>query len=518
MSRPFYLTTAIYYANGAPHIGHAYEIIAADVVARFNRLIGKEVFFLTGTDEHGIKVQKTAKNKDTTPQAYVDEIAQIYKTEWAYLSITQSRFIRTTEADHYRVVERLWQQLVDQGDIYKAAYEGLYCPVREAFLTEREIKMLQDAGEDLSQFERVTEENYFFRLSKYKDQIKQFLEREEDFILPRFRRNEVLNQLEELSDISVSRSTKSVSWGIPVPNDPDQVIYVWIDALSNYLTGIGWPEDTAQVEKFWPPNVQVIGKDILRFHAIYWPAMLMAANIPLPKSLLVHGFITVSDTKISKSLGNVITPKDLVERFELPNVDPIRYYFMATTPFGQDGSYTDEDFKAKVNADLANNLGNLLNRTLNMTKKYFNGVVPAFSKDYESLILISELNPIREHYDNYRFNEAISEIMGFVDRANKHINEQEPWTLHKDGQLEKLGDVIFAILDCLRQVSILLYPVTPTLTKHIWSQLGFQVDLDQADWRWINGMLTPVGQQVQLGEPILPRLESEIVGSGGKKK
>ncbi|MEZ4574841.1 MAG: methionine--tRNA ligase [Vampirovibrionales bacterium] len=522
MSRPFYLTTAIYYANGAPHIGHAYEVIAADVIARFNRLIGKQVFFLTGTDEHGIKVQKTALAQGTSPKTYVDDIAAVYRQEWAYLNVTHDRFIRTTDPEHYELVTRWWNKLVEKGDIYKAQYTGTYCPIREAFLTDRELKLMQDTGEDMSKLEAVTEENYFFRLSNYKDRVREFIETHETFILPAYRRNEVLNQLEDLADISVSRSKKSVSWGIPVPGDDEQVIYVWIDALSNYLTGLDWGVDDAaakeRFEEYWPPNVQVIGKDIMRFHAIYWPAMLMVADLPLPEHLLVHGFITVADTKISKSLGNVITPKDLVDRFELPNVDPIRYYFLATTPFGQDGSYTDDDFKAKVNADLANNLGNLLNRTLNMTKKYFDGAVPSFSKDYQGLIDISELNPIREHYDNYRFSEAMQSIMGFVDRANKYINEKEPWTLHKEEKLEQLGDVIYAILDSLRQVAILLYPVCPSLTKDLWAQLGFDRDLDQADWRWINGMLTPVGQHTRLGEPVLPRLESEIVGTGGKKK
>ncbi len=517
MSRKFYVTTAIYYANAAPHIGHAYEVIGADVIARFQRLVGKDVFFLTGTDEHGIKVQKTAVKHNMTPQAYVDSVAEQFKETWAYLDIDYNRFIRTTEKDHYAVVEALWNKLLSQGDIYKATYTGLYCSGCETFTSPRDLTPDGLCPNHQTPPDPVEEENYFFRLSKYKDAIKDLLEKNPEWILPTFRRNEVLNQLDELEDISVSRATHSVTWGIPVPNDPGQVIYVWIDALSNYLTGIGYTQDETRFTQFWPADVHVIGKDILRFHAIYWPAMLMAAGIELPKSLLVHGFITVSETKISKSIGNVISPQDLAQRFELDTVDPIRYYMMASTGFGQDGSYTDEDFKNRINADLANNLGNLLNRTLNMLNKYCEGQIPQFDKEMVSLLDNETLSQIRSHYDTYQFPEALQLTMGLVDKANKLINDAEPWTLFKEGKLQELANVLYSVLEALRQAALLLSPVTPTLSQRIWDQLGCQGSLNKADFRWVFGMPLPVGQNTRLGSPILPRLESEIVGAGKKK-
>ncbi len=517
MSPKFYVTTAIYYANAAPHIGHAYEIIAADVIARFQRLVGKDVFFLTGTDEHGIKVEKTAAKHYVSPKEYVDTISEHFRNTWQFLNVDYSRFIRTTEPDHYDVVSALWRKLLAKGDIYKASYTGLYCAGCETFSNPRDLTPEGFCPNHLTPPEPVEEENYFFRLSNYKQAILDHMEANPDFILPAFRRTEILNQLEELEDISVSRSRRSVSWGIPVPDDPEQVIYVWIDALSNYITGIGWNKNEAEFQKYWPADVHVIGKDILRFHAIYWPAMLMAAEIPLPKSLLVHGFITVADTKISKSIGNVISAQDLVERFELNTVDPIRYYMMASTGIGQDGSYTDEEFKNRINADLANNLGNLLNRTLNMLNKYFDGQLPQPDKDVETLARQEELAAIREHYEQYRFNEAIQAMMELVDKANKFVNDKQPWTLHKEDRIQELGNVLYTVLETVRQVAIMLAPVTPMISQRIWEQLGCQGEVKKADWRWIQGKPLVGGQATALGEPILPRLESEIVGAGKKK-
>lgn len=513
----YYVTTAIYYANAAPHIGHAYEVIAADAIARFHKMTGKNVFFLTGTDEHGIKVEKTAARHGVSPQEYVNQIAQSFKETWAFLNIGYSRFIRTSEPDHHQTVGALWKLLLEQGDIYKASYTGLYCAGCETFTRQLDLTPEGLCPNHLTPPEPVEEENYFFRLTKYKQQIMDHIERNPDFIQPAFRRTEVLNQLEELEDISVSRAKRSVSWGIPVPDDPEQVIYVWIDALSNYLTGLGWPNHPQQFEQFWPANVHVIGKDILRFHAIYWPAMLMAAKLPLPKTVLVHGFITVSDTKISKSIGNVVTPEDLAKRFELPHVDPIRYYMLTSCVFGQDGSYTDEEFKNKINADLANNLGNLLNRTLNMLNKYFDGQIPRYGKEMITLLDGDTLNEIREHYSHFQFNEAVQKTMSLVDQANKYVNDQEPWTLHKEGNLEQLANVMYTVLEAVRQAALLLAPITPTISQNIWEQLGCMGNIEEADWRWIQGLPLPVGQKTHLGSPILPRLESEIVGAGKKK-
>jgi len=518
MSNKYYVTTAIYYTNAPPHIGHAYEIIAADVIARFHRLLGEDVFFLTGTDEHGIKVEKTAAKQGKSPQAFVDEISERFQTTWRdVLNVDYSRFVRTTEPDHYQVVQAMWNMLMEKGDIYKSSYTGLYCSGCETFCLPKDLTPEGLCPNHLTAPEPVEEENYFFRLSAYKTKLIDYYEAHPDFIQPLFRRNEVINQLDTLEDISVSRAKRSVGWGIPVPQDPDQVVYVWIDALSNYLTGIGWGKDSAVFEKFWPCDVHVIGKDILRFHAIYWPAMLMAAGLPLPETLLVHGFINVAETKISKSLGNVISPQDLMARFELENADPIRYYMMTSTGFGQDGNYTDDEFKNKVNADLANNLGNLLNRTLNMVIKYCDGEVLAVGAEKNNLLSGEDLAQIQTHYEGFRFNEAAQVIMEGVDRANKYVHASEPWTLHKEGKTTELERVLYNTLEALRQLSILLMPLVPTLSQQIWEQLGYTQRITQMRWADILDSPLPAGQKIQLGSPILPRLDSEIVGAGKKR-
>ncbi len=515
----FYLTTAIDYVNAAPHLGHAYEKIATDVMARFQRLMGKDVFFLTGTDEHGSKVEKTARSKGMEPKAYTDAMAEEFKKAWAYLNLSYDRFIRTTDPDHYALVEKLWRKLTAQGDIYKASYTGNYCTGCETFLTARD---LNDAGEctiHLSKPEAVEEENYFFKLTKYRDAIRAHIQQHPGFVQPDFRAQEVLTMLEDLEDISVSRSVHAVSWGIPVPDDPDQRIYVWIDALSNYITGVGCWKDETLFNKFWPADYHVIGKDILRFHAIYWPAMLMAAGIELPKSIFVHGFINLNDAKISKSLGNVISPQGLGERFELPNPDPIRYYLMTVAKFGQDGNFTEEDFKLTVNADLANNLGNLLNRTLNMTNKYFNGQVPDSTRASleEGLLLPDWVGQIQADYEAFAFQQAAEKIFTWIDHANKYINIKEPWTLHKEGNVNELAQVIYTVLDTLRMAAIALSPITPTLSQEIWEQLGYTTPISSQTWADITERPLPSRQPIQLKGPILPRLESEIVGAGKKK-
>lgn len=517
MSTKFYLTTAIYYANAAPHIGHAYEIIAADVIARFQRLAGKQVFFLTGTDEHGVKVQKTAETLGLSPQAYVDKIADTFKTEWGQLNITEDRFIRTTEPSHYEAVAKMWNKLLAKGDIYKASYEADYCRGCEVFLNDRDK---DEEGKCLIHKtlpEKVSEENYFFKLSAYKEKLQALLKENEQFIVPASRKQEVINILEDIQDISVSRARTSVSWGIPVPNDPDQVIYVWIDALSNYLTGVEWQNETMPFATFWPPDVQVIGKDILRFHAIYWPAMLMSAELPLPKTLLVHGFINIADTKLSKSSGTLVTVNDLMTRFELKTVDPIRYYLMMTTGFGQDGNYTDDDFKLKINADLANNLGNLLNRSLAMLQKYCDGIVPEPAGLISPLIQPETFGTIYADYEQYRFNDALVKILGIVDAANKLINDEAPWTLAKEEKTERLHDVLYRVLNALRAVAALISPVTPELAQNMWEQLGFENDITIANWQQIVETVLPVGQKTVPGQPILPRLESDLVGADKKK-
>lgn len=536
---PYYVTTAIDYVNAAPHLGHAYEKIATDVMARFQRLMGKDVFFLTGTDEHGTKVQKSAEAQGKDPKEYTDELAQEFKKAWAYLNIEYSRFIRTTDPDHYALVEKIWRKLVAKGDIYKARYVGHYCTGCEAFLTKRDLTDDGDCAIHQRKPEEVQEENYFFRLTAYKDKIAQHIKSHKRFILPDFRANEVLGMLEELEDISVSRSKSNVSWGIPVPGDVNQVIYVWIDALSNYITGVGCWQDEALFSRYWgaadkPNAVHVIGKDILRFHAIYWPAMLMAAELPLYRTLFVHGFINLNDAKISKSLGNVISPQGLGERFDLANPDPIRYYLMTVARFGQDGNFTEDDFKSKVNADLANNLGNLLNRTLNMTIKYFDGVVPPQAIQASIDIVKSaedvrisynpadaakeEIRLVREAYEAFDFQKAAELVFARVDRANRIINDAEPWNLAKAGRTEDLEKVMYTVLDTLRQTAIMLQPITPVLSQNIWSQLGYEDEVSAQSWNDVSAASLPAGQRINLQGPILPRLESEILGAAGKKK
>jgi methionyl-tRNA synthetase len=512
----YYITTAIDYVNAAPHLGHAYEKIATDVISRYKRLQQVPVFFLTGTDEHGSKVEKTAKGKGLDPKAYTDEIATAFKATWAELNLQYDRFIRTTDTDHYAVVAHLWKMLAEKEDIYKASYTGLYCSGCENFVTQRDLTETGECPNHLVKPEPVEEENYFFRLTKYKEAIKEHIHAHPEFIQPAFRKEEVLKLLEDVEDISVSRSIQSVTWGIPVPGDDSQRIYVWIDALSNYLTGCGYQHNEALFKKCWPADLHMIGKDILRFHAIYWPAMLMAANLPLPKVVYAHGFITLNDSKISKSTGNIVSPQSLVERFELQNTDPIRYYLLTCCSFGQDGNFTEDDFKTKINADLSNNLGNLLNRTLNMTLKYFEGVVPSPLKT-SPMVSSDMLTQVAQHYEDLAFLQASEGVLSWVDQCNKLINESEPWTLHKNGETEKLAQILYDILNTLRQVAIALSPIIPTLSQNVWQQLGYQTPISSQSWQDILGSPLPKGQVLKLEGPILPRLDSEIVGAGKKK-
>lgn len=518
-SNTYYITTAIDYVNAAPHLGHAYEKIATDVIARFQRLMGKEVFFLTGTDEHGSKVEKTAKGRGLTPREHTDEMVEEFKKAWQYLSLSYDRFIRTTDTDHYAVVEHLWRTMAAKDDIYKASYTGLYCSGCENFVTVRDLTEEGFCPNHQRPPEEVKEENYFFRLSRYKDAIAAHIRGNPEFVLPDFRREEVLRMLEEVEDISVSRNRNAVSWGIPVPDDPEQVIYVWIDALSNYITGIGYRHDEALFSKFWPCDVHMIGKDILRFHAVYWPAMLMSAGIPLPRQVFAHGFININDAKISKSIGNVVSPFSLRDRFNLPNPDAIRYYLMTVATFGQDGGFTEEDFKLKVNADLANNLGNLLNRTLNMTNKYFEGQVPQSVHAKPGVLHREGVEDVRAAYEAFDFQKAGELILSLVDWANKEINDKEPWTLFKEGKQQELADLMYTVLETLRQVAIMLSPITPVLSDEIWSQLGYPASLSDLmpQWEDIGRSCISPGQKVNLQGPILPRLDSELAGASKKK-
>jgi len=512
----FYITTAIDYVNAPPHIGHAYEKIATDVIARHYRQRGIPVFFLTGTDEHGIKIQKTANEKGITPQEFCDDISGKFKQTWDLLDVRYDRFIRTTESEHEKAVSEIFKILLDKGDIYKASYTGLYCTGCESFLNPRELTEEGLCPDHRTKPQEIKEENYFFKLTKYKDRIKEHIQNIPGFVLPEYRANEVLNQLKDVEDISVSRSRDTVSWGIPVPGDDSQIIYVWIDALSNYITGVGYPA----LNKFWPADVHMIGKDILKFHAIYWPAILLALDVPLPKTIYAHGWITVDLSKMSKSLGNVIAPKAIIDAYELENPDPLRYFLMTTTPFGNDGNYSDEDFKAKVNADLANNLGNLLNRSLSMLVKYFDGEITCEDSNNElSVLAVETRRRVMEKFGKFELSEAAEAIIGLVDRANGYINEQSPWTLAKEESTkEQCAKVLYNVIETLRHVSVLISPFTPNIAQQMWEQMSQEgnvadVKLDELQW---GGLKQGKIASPDTVKPVFLRLESELAGE--KKK
>lgn len=516
----FYLTTAIDYVNGAPHIGHAYEKILTDIIARHYSQRCDEVFFLTGTDEHGIKIQKTAASKGITPKELCDENAQKFKDAWKALDINYNRFIRTTDADHVQIVQRIFKKLVENGDIYKHSYQGLYCSGCECFLNEKDLTEEGLCPDHLKKPEVVTEENYFFRLTKYKDAIIKHIKENPDFIVPQFRANEVLNQLEDIQDISVSRAKSNVQWGIDVLDDAEQSIYVWIDALSNYITAIGYDTEnpSGQYKKLWPADVQVIGKDILKFHSIYWPAILMALDLPLPKHILAHGWITIDQSKMSKSIGNVIAPTDVLKNFNMEYPDAFRYYMATSAPCGKDGNYSDDDFKEKVNAHLANSMGNLLNRTLSMLVKYFDGEVkPEFKGNNEILkIAKNKIDIVKNNFDNFEIAEAGQEIINLVDITNKYVTDNAPWTLAKEGKMTECGQVLTTVLDVMCVVSALIYPYCPNIAKDMAKQLSFDLSIKLSDLTADN---IKTGKLISKDEihPVFLRLDSELADKSTKK-
>lgn len=520
----FYLTTAIDYANGAPHIGHAYEKIQTDVLARHFRQRYDDVYFLTGTDEHGIKIQKTAASMGITPKELCDINANKFKECWAGLDISYDKFIRTTDDYHEAIVQKIFKKLQDKGDIYKHSYTGLYCAGCESFLNPRDLTEDGLCPDHLKKPEEVKEENYFFKLSKYKDRLIEHIKNNPEFIMPEFRANEVLNQLEHIEDISVSRSKESVSWGIPVLDDDSQIIYVWIDALSNYITALGYdPENPDEAyKKYWPANAHVIGKDILKFHAIYWPAFLMALDLPLPKTILAHGWITIDQTKMSKSIGNVIAPKDVMDSFNLETPDAFRYFMMVTAPTGRDGNYSDLDFKERVNADLANNIGNLLNRTLNMQVKYFDGEIKQefiTSPDNEiAKEALKTVELVKSHFDKYEIAEAAQEIVNFANTVNKYVNDTAPWGLAKEEKMTECANVLYNVLESMRFIATMLAPYTPNISQDIYEQLNrsekaTDMKLDNLKWGEI-----PAGKitEKEKIKPVFLRLDSEIAGASKK--
>lgn len=515
----FYLTTAIDYVNGAPHIGHAYEKILCDVIVRHFTQRCNDVYFLTGTDEHGIKIQKTAAEKGISPKQLCDENSAKFKEAWAALNVDYNQNIRTTDEEHKKIVQKIFKKLVDQGDIYKHSYTGLYCSGCETFLNEKDLTEDGCCPIHGKKPEEVSEENYFFRLTKYKEAIAKHINENPDFILPTFRATEVLNQLENIEDISVSRAKSNVSWGIPVLDDDEQVIYVWIDALSNYITALGYdvenPSD--KFKKYWPVVHHVIGKDILKFHSIYWGGILLALGLPFPKQLLVHGFININQEKMSKTLGNVISPVDILKAWNLEIPDAFRYYMATAAPTGKDGNYSDEDFKEKVNADLANNMGNLLNRTLSMLIKYFDGEINAeFKSDCELFGVAKEtIVKVKDHFDKFEVQEAGQEIISLVNLTNKYVADNAPWTLAKEEKMTECGQVLINVLEIICIVSALIYPYCPNIAHEMAKQLKFDLNTKLDDLTLNNIKMGKLISKEEI-KPVFLRLDSEFADKGKK--
>jgi methionyl-tRNA synthetase len=506
---PFYITTAITYPNGAPHIGHAYEYISADAMARFKRLDGFDVFFLTGTDEHGLKIAQTAEREGLTPQEFVDRQAEVYREVHELLGTSYDRLIRTTDPDHYGAAQSIWKRMADAGDIYLDKYEGWYSVRDEAFYTEDETEVrdgVRYSKETDTEVTWTAEESYFFRLSAYQDRLLAYYESHPEFGAPQYRFNEVISFVKHgLEDLSISRT--SFDWGVPVPDAPGHVMYVWVDALTNYLTGVGYPDVASeQFEKFWPADVHIIGKDISRFHAIYWPAFLMSAGLELPRRVMIHGFLQNNGVKMSKSLGNVVAPADMIAQYGL---DAVRYFFLREVPYGADGSYSHDAIVGRMNADLANNLGNLAQRSLSMVAKNLDGVVPEpgefTAADREVLDAAAALLPaVRAAFDRQEFSRALEAIWAVLGDTNAYFAEQAPWVLRKTDPA-RMATVLYVTLEVVRQVGVLVQPVMPASAARLLDVLG----QPEGEARLFSALGTPIapGTRLPAPAPVFPRYE-----------
>jgi methionyl-tRNA synthetase len=505
----FYVTTPIYYVNDVPHIGHAYTTVAADVIARFKRLCGERVLFVTGTDEHGKKIQRSAEQQGITPIELANNVVKRFKYAWSLLNISNDDFIRTTEQRHIDVVQEIWKRIKYNGDIYSGVYEDWYCVPCESFWTDKELVdgKCPSCGRSV---EKVKEQTYFFRLSKYQERLLKHIESNPFFILPVSRRNEILSFVKEgLRDISISRT--GFDWGVKVPDDPDHVIYVWFDALINYLTCAGFGSDKERFSQFWPPDLHIVGKDIIKFHAVYWPAFLMSAGLPLPKHIFAHGWWTIGEVKMSKSLGNVVSPESLVEAY---GADATRYFLMREVPFGLDGNFSHNSMLTRINSDLANDLGNLLSRATGMVVRFAGGVLPASGvADQFDLALQQRAQILQNAYttamNNLEFHNALSALWEFISEANRYVDQTKPWQEAKSGNTERLNTRLYNTIEATRLAAVYLLPFMPDTANKILSAISQEIkghNLEQlAKW---GGSLSPV--KIVQAQPLFEKRTDKI--------